>query len=85
MLSYRERVESTGHVYVWRKGVRVCGFAWLTGVLGLLCSRAQPGDRVSPSVVRIWIGMGDEMAREHASGERAGALFTGALWQIWAS
>jgi hypothetical protein len=36
LLSYRERVESTGHVYVWRaKGVRVGGFAWLTGVLGL--------------------------------------------------
>lgn len=36
LLSYRERVESTGHVYVWRaRSVRVGGFAWLTGVLGL--------------------------------------------------
>jgi hypothetical protein len=40
-------------------------FAWLTGALGALgIFKAQPGDRVCPSVWGIWIGMGDEVWHE---------------------
>lgn len=52
---------------------------WRAGAFAL--SRAQPGDRDRPSLLRmIWIGMGDEeSAQKPASGEGAGALLTDAL------
>ena len=66
------------HVYVWgAKDVRVTEFAWLTGALGLRNLNQAIG------FVRAFSGSGSgwemRMAREQASGKRAGALFTTAL------
>lgn len=81
-LCRRERVESGGpHVYVRQaKGVRVGGFAWLSGAGGLGAFKGIKGLNQATGFVRAFWGSGSgwqmAMAREQTSGGRAGALFT---------